>query len=104
MQISFSPMRRDDRLNVAVAGDTLTVNAETFDFSALPEGATLPRAAVACAWLASDVERIGGVLHLTLILPHGAKAPAETLFPVPIMAGDGPVPLPPYEIEAEDAA
>ena len=104
MQISFSPMRRDDRLNVAVAGDTLTVNAETFDFSALPEGATLPRAAVACAWLASDVERIGGVLHLTLILPHGANAPDQTLFPAPVEAGDGPVTLPPYATDVEDAS
>ena len=90
-QIDLSPMRRDDRLEVSVSGDVFTINGEEFDFAALPEGATLPQSAVACAWLAGDVERIGGEIHLALILPHGAKAPAETLFPVPIMAGDGPV-------------
>ena len=104
MNITLSPMRRDDRLDLAISGDVLAVNGEEFDFAALPEGATLPQSAVACAWLAGYVERIGGEIHLALILPHGEKAPAETLFPDPIMAGDGPVPLPPYEIEAEDAA
>ena len=103
-QITFSPMRRDDRLEVSIAGDVFTINGAAFDFSTLPEGATLPRAAVACDWLAGDVDRIGGSLHLSLILPHGAKAPLETLFPVPIMASDGLVTLPPYEIETEDAS
>jgi hypothetical protein len=57
----------------------------------------LPRAAVTCAWLASDIERIDGALHLTLILPHGANAPRDTLFPTPLhLATDGPVDLPPY--------
>jgi hypothetical protein len=103
-QIDLSPMRRDDRLEVSVSGDVFTINGAAFDFSALPEGASLPRDAVACDWLAGDAERIGGVLHLSLILPHGANAPGETRFPVPVMAGDGPVDLPPYEIETEDEA
>ncbi len=100
MQITLSPMRRDDRLDLRLAGDVLTINGEAFDFSALPDGATLPREAVTSDWLASDVERIGGVIHLTLILPHGADAPQETLFPVAIVAGDGPITLPAYETEA----
>ena len=42
--------------------------------------------------------RAGGVLHLTLILPHGADAPLETRFPAALtLTGDGPVALPPYE-------
>ena len=94
MQISFSPMRRDDRPELSVAGDVLTVNGEDFDFSGVPDGATLPRGAVACDWLASDVERTGGVLHLALILPHGPKAPQDALFPDPLSVSDGPVPLP----------
>lgn len=97
MNISFSPMRRDDTLTVSLTGDILTLNGEAFDFSALPDGATLPRDAVACDWLDSDVERIGGVIHLTLILPHGADAPQSTLFPAPITATDGPITLPVYE-------
>lgn len=100
-QIDLSPMRRDDRLEVSVSGDVFTINGAAFDFSALPEGASLPRDAVACDWLAGDAERIG---DLSLILPHGANAPGETRFPVPVMAGDGPVDLPPYEIETEDEA
>jgi hypothetical protein len=106
MHISFSPVRSDDRLNLSVEGDTLTINGEAFDFSGLPDGATLPQTAVSCDWLASDVERIDGDIHLTLILPHGARAPAETLFPDPVSVPEGPVPLPPHDTpppEGEDA-
>jgi hypothetical protein len=106
MHISFSPVRCDHRPSFTVTGDTLTINGEAFDFSGLPEGATLPQTAVSCDWLASDVERIGGDIHLTLILPHGAGAPAETLFPDPVSVPDGPVPLPPHETappEGDDA-
>jgi hypothetical protein len=42
-------------------------------------------------------------LHLALVLPHGAEAPDETLFPAPITAQDGAVPLPPFEKETDDA-
>lgn len=105
MQITFTPMRQDMALSLHKSGDTLIVNGEAFDFSALPEGATLPQAAVACAWLASDVERQDGQLRLTLILPHGAQAGPETLFPAPIsLVADGPVTLPPYETPTEEIA
>ena len=97
MIISFSPMRRADALSVEKSGDVLTINDEAFDFTALPDGATLPQSAVACAWLASDVSRIDGVIHLTLIVPHGARAPQSTLFPHPVTASDGPVPIPAYQ-------
>lgn len=78
MQITHTPQRRDDACDVSVSGDVLTVNGETYDFSPLPEGATLPRAAVDCPWLASDVERIDGEIHLTLIQPHGPQTEDAT--------------------------
>lgn len=101
MQINFTPMRRDDRLELSVSGDVLEINGAAFDFSPLPEGAALPRDAVACAWLASDVERTGGEITLTLILPHGANAPQVTLFPAAVGVDGGPVALPPYDLEDE---
>jgi hypothetical protein len=97
MHITLSPIRHDDRLTLHRAGNTLIVNGVSHDLSGIPEGATLPRAAVDCGWLGSDIERSDGVLRLTLLLPHGADAPPETLFPVPVMlAVDGPVDLPPH--------
>jgi hypothetical protein len=101
MKITFSPIRGDTPLELSRSGDTLTINGEVFDFSPLPEGATLPPEVIAGDGFAGPVERIGGVLHVALRLPHGANAPQETLFPVPItLTGDGPVALPPYEMEA----
>lgn len=89
MQISFTPQRSDAPLAIDRSGDVLTINGERFDFSDIPEGGTCPREAVACDWLASDVVRMGGVIRLTLILPHGPDAPQETLFPGPAAAGGG---------------
>jgi len=95
MLITLTPMRLDDTLTLHRAGDVLTINGTDYDFTALPEGALLPRDCVACAWLASDVERLGGQIRLTLILPHGAEAPEAVLFPVPLaLDADGPVALP----------
>lgn len=102
MKISFSPMRRDDTLTLSKNGDTLAINGEAFDLSGIPEGATLPRDAVDCEWLASDVERIDGALHMTLILPHGADAPHEALFPEPLtVTSDGPIELPAVSLVQE---
>lgn len=96
MQIRFTPQRRDDALTLSRAGDVLTINGTAYDFTPLPEGALLPRAAVDCGWLASDVTRTGGQIRLTLILPHGADAPAARRDPAPLrLTADGPVALPP---------
>lgn len=99
MHITFSPMRHDDRLDLTRKGDALIVNGEVFDFAPLPEGASLPAAAIASRWFAGPVHRIGGTLHLALLLPHGMPAPGETLFPAPVSAAqDGPIALPPYTL------
>ena len=95
MKISFSPVRRDDTLALSKSGDVLTINGEAFDFTDVPDGATLPREAVTCDWLASDVDRLDGQIQLTMILPHGSDAPHETRFPQPIIVGDdGPISIP----------
>ncbi|MBV6637031.1 MAG: hypothetical protein KI788_14140 [Mameliella sp.] len=97
MQITFSPVRRDGRPSIEVLGEALIIDGETFDFSAIPEGATLPAEAVASDWINGPVERIGGELHLTLLLSHGANAPTATLFPAAMTPTDGPIALPAYE-------
>lgn len=95
MQIKLSPQRRDDTLTVTKQGETLTINSTAYDFSVIPDGATLPKDATDCEWLASDVDRIDGVLHLTLILPHGANASESARFPQPIVnPADGELELP----------
>lgn len=95
MQINLSPIRSDEPLVVSKSGDVLTINGEVFDFSPLPDGASLPAEAIDSTHFAGPVERIDGELHLTLRLPHGPNASEALRFPEPIeMTGDGPVPIP----------
>lgn len=98
MKIKLSPVRGDEQITLSKLGDVLTINGEEYDFSPIPEGATLPNTAVSCKWVVSDIERVGGELSLTLMLPHGSDAPEETRFPISIITTeDGPIHLPPYE-------
>lgn len=98
MRLIFSPVRMDTALTATIAGDELTLNGVALDFGPLPAGGILPRAAIDSPWIGGDVTRDAtGLVSVPLILPHGASAPAETLWPVPIEAGDGPVPLPPFD-------
>lgn len=113
MIITFAPVRPIGDpvpLDVVREGDVLTINGTALDFGPLPEGGRLPRAAVDCPWLASEVTREGGVLHLTLVLEHGPipfPQPPEAdvvLYPAPItLTGDGPVALPAYTAPEDDA-
>ena len=99
MNITLSPTRRDETLTASRDGDTLTLNGEAFDFSPLEEGETLPADAIDSPWIAGDVTRTDGVLHITLRLPHGANAPEETRFPEPIIdPPDGDIALPMHSL------
>ena len=95
MKITLSPQRRDDTLTVIKQGDTLTINGTSYDFTDLPDGGTLPAEAVDSEFVIGNVERIDGVLHLTLLMPHGADASEAARFPQPIInPADGELELP----------
>lgn len=104
MRIRFSPQVRDGRLDLAKAGDVLTINGDQFDFSSLPDGATIPAGEVFCEWIVGPVERIDGEIRLTLILPHRANPSQAVAFPAPItVAADGPIAVPhDHEPEPEE--
>ena len=91
MFIKLSPVRSDEPLTLEVSGDTLLINDVPFDFSPLPEGAILPVAAIDSTWIAEDVKRMDGVIHVSIMLPHADDA---ARFPQPITAAAGPVELP----------
>lgn len=85
MHITLTPQRRDDTLSVTKQGDTLTINGTAYDFSAIPEGASLPATATDCPYLMGNIERIAGVLRLSLLLPTGQDATPAANFPAPIV-------------------
>lgn len=95
MFINLSPTRSDEELNITKTNDTLTINGVPYDFSSLPNGATLPREAINCQWVCGDVERINGELIIPILLPHGPNASDAARFPEPItVTEDGPIALP----------
>ncbi|MNZ91180.1 hypothetical protein D3C78_1101550 [compost metagenome] len=96
MIIKLSPILMYTDFNVSVAGDVLTINGDELDFSPLPNGASLPKAAIANDWILGDVVRDAeGVLHVSLMFPHGPDASEAARFPEPItITEDGPVELP----------
>jgi len=101
MHIKLNPQRRDDQLTVIKSVDILTINGETFDLSVIPEGATLPADAIDSEFFSGPVERIDGVLHITLTLPHGPNPQQHVAFPADIVnPPDGEIELP-KNIEGE---
>ena len=99
MIVHLDPTRSDqDQPTVTVTGDTITINGTAYVFSPLAEGSTLPSDAIDSEWIIGDVTRTDGEIVLSLLLPHGARAPEATRFPQPItVTTDGPVELPIYD-------
>lgn len=76
MHVTLFPQHRDDRI--------------------------IPRGAVKCDLLVSDVKRIDGTIHLALILPIGPHASELARFLAPIIdPPDGLIKLPPYNAEGQ---
>lgn len=95
MKINLSPVRCDEQLEYSLNGDTLIVNEISYDFSNLPEGGILPREAVDCDFITSDITRNDGEIELTIKLFHSANASESARFPQPIInPADGKLELP----------
>ena len=95
MLIKLQPQARFDSLTVAVQGDVLIRNGDPLDFSPLEDGAVLPAKAIGSIWIAEEVKRVDGAIHVTGMLPHAEDASEAARFPQPIsVVADGPVELP----------
>lgn len=95
MTLELRPCHRVFPITYVVLGEALVVDGEIFDFAQLGEGEVLPRSAVSGQWLQSDVERVGGVLRMAILMPYLEPASEAVRFPAPVeMVSDGPVPLP----------
>lgn len=87
MIITLTPIRHDIPLIAERMKDRLILNGVPVDMASPGE----------CSWILGQPEQREGRWHVMLLVPHGADAPPETLFPAPVvLTGDGPVPLPPY--------
>lgn len=94
MIINLSPQVSGKTLSLSVNSDVLTVNNTDYDFSVIPEGATLPADAVESDFIIGNIDRVDGTIHLTVLLPIQADASESARFPEPINQTSGPVELP----------
>lgn len=91
---AFRPVN-NKALSITKQGDTLIFNGESFDFSQLVDGATLPKNAIESEWIYDNVERVGGELVVPVLLPIKRNASEAARWPEPIVVtADGPVQLP----------
>jgi hypothetical protein len=102
MKLTFLPIRHNLPLTMEKRGEALILNGIACDFSDVAEGEEHARESFESPFIAADVRRKNAVLHISILLPHAATAPKETLFPkTRSLRKDGPVPLPPYEAAME---
>jgi len=94
LTINFSPVRSDaGQLTASLAGKVLTVDGIAYDLNLVPDGATVEHDVL------QGLTRTGDDFELTLILPHGAKAPEETRFPQPVtVTVDGAIDVPIFDV------
>lgn len=98
MKIYLQPTRCDEKLAVSVSGDVIFINDCKLDLSNLREGEKISSRAIGNMFVVGDVFRVGGDIHISILLPHGIDAPIETRFPseTPISVISGMVNLPPF--------
>lgn len=104
MIIYLSPLVYSDNRTITLhrSGEVLTIDGEAFDFSTLPDGATIPDGTVPSPWITGPVERVDGALRIILRLPIGPVASDAQRFPVSIInPPDGPIALPQPEEPAD---
>jgi hypothetical protein len=71
----------------------------------MADGDTLPASAISSEWFTGQVDKVAGVLELTLFLPLPANYSPAQAFPEPLLnVPNGPVALPqPMPITEPDA-
>lgn len=103
MKIHLFATSSTSTITVSVTGDVLTVNDEEFDFSFIPEGASLPASATGSEYFFGDITRDGGVLSLNMFLPYSGGGHFDCPEFLDVVE-DGPVELPTHTVEvAPDA-
>lgn len=80
-EISFSPVRAEGHLSVAVEGETIILNGTAYDLGPLAEGDVLPPFAPE---VQGPVTRRAGLIRVNLFLPHGPDAPEAVRFPASV--------------------
>jgi hypothetical protein len=97
MKINLIAQSSNESIEVKKSGDVLTINGVEYDFSGIPDGATLPDAeqSTGCKWLCGDIDRVNGEIQLTMIHPCPYNATQDMLNSRTLdISADGVIELP----------
>lgn len=95
MKIIFTPVGMEESVIYEKKGDILVVDGEEFDFSRMIDGDIIHSEAIKSTMFRESVERKGGKLNVTLVLPNPRNYSPEQAFPSPMEnVPDGIIDLP----------
>jgi hypothetical protein len=98
--VPFRPIGTATPTTAFVDGETLILNEQRIDLSAIPDGMTLPMAAIEHDLFAGPVSRRNGEIELTLKLAVNAGAPGYMWQNGRLQVSAGPVPFPLEPVES----
>lgn len=99
MLINLSPINSVETISAIVNGDTIHINGDEFDFSFIPEGASLPASATGSEYFFGEITRLGGVINVSMFLPYRGGGHFDC--PAYIEVGDGDVEFPQHTLQPE---
>ncbi len=82
--INLSPIHNGPPLTFQRTGGIVSINGTVYDLTRMADGDTLPRDAVMCPALLSDVTLVSGDLNMTLAAGYNAPGTEAERFPDPI--------------------
>lgn len=95
MIINLSPSVSEDKLEIVKKGYVLEMNGESFDFSPMNDGDTLPFGAISSKWFLGNVEKENGELTIMILYPIPENYSQDQAFPKPLVdVPDGVVEFP----------
>ena len=97
-KLSYSPQYGTSNITISKQAETLTINGESFDFSALEDGSEID---TECSHIVGTVKRLNGDIHITILLPHGVNSYFAPTEPQEVTA-DGDIALPDGRFEIFD--
>jgi len=109
-KINWAFQHRSDTLEASISGSVLTLNGDSVDLAAVPNGGRVTNVHMLSPWLTDMITDGEDGIELTIIVPCGPMPSTELLASPPLInPADGPIAIPvdplaaqPVDVPAEE--